>query len=192
MLKRIVKVVAVAVLILTAAAVSFITGGWAALPTGAPKVGDAPPALPPDSAIAKSLNLEELNKLGPVVLVQLRGWVGYQCPICNQQVGDLISHAPEFKAKAATVVLLYPGDGNGLDEHAKAFMTGKDLPENFHLVLDPGLAFVKTWGLRWNWWMESAYPATFVVDKSGKITYAKVSHSHGDRASAAEVLAALK
>lgn len=192
MMKRILAVIAIVLVVLGAAAVSFFTGGWAALPTGAPKVGDIPPALPPDSAIAKSLHLEELQKTGPVVLVQLRGWVGYQCPICNEQAGNLIAHAAEFKAKNATVVLLYPGDEKGLDEHAKAFVAGKDLPENFRLVLDPGMALVKAWGLRWNWWMESAYPATFVLDSTGKITYAKVSHSHGDRATAAEILAALK
>jgi hypothetical protein len=28
---------------------------------------------------------------GPVVLVMLRGWPGYQCPFCTRQFGDDIS-----------------------------------------------------------------------------------------------------
>ncbi len=38
---------------------------------------------------------------------------------------------------------------------------------------------------------ETAYPAAFVVDGSGKVRFAKVSRTHGGRAAAAEVLEAL-
>src|SRR5690349_15766322 len=34
------------------------------------------------------IQLSALFKQGPVVMLMLRGWVGYQCPICNRQVGD--------------------------------------------------------------------------------------------------------
>jgi len=47
------------------------------------------------------------------------------------------------------------------------------------------------YGLRWNAPNETAYPSTYVVDKQGKIVFAKTSKSHGGRASADEILKAL-
>jgi peroxiredoxin len=69
---------------------------------------------------------------------------------------------------------------------------GKNLPANFHFVTDPDLKTVNQWSLRWDAPNETAYPSTFVVDRDGKIVFAKISHSHGDRSSAAEVLDVLK
>ena len=58
-------------------------------------------------------------------------------------------------------------------------------------MLDPDFEFTVGYRLRWEAKNETAYPATFVVDSSGKITFAKISMSHGERASADEVLKAL-
>ena len=60
------------------------------------------------------------------------------------------------------------------------------------LVLDPDQKFVTAAGLRWEALNETAYPSTFIVDGDGKVTFRKVSKSHGDRAEAADVLKALK
>ena len=45
--------------------------------------------------------------------------------------------------------------------------------------------------LRWEAKNETAYLATFVIDRERKIQFAKISMSHGGRASADEVLKAL-
>jgi peroxiredoxin len=158
---------------------------------GAAEVGDKAPALSLDTLDAKTVRLEELRKAGPVVVIELRGWVGYQCPICTKQVGEFIGRAGDFKKAGATVVLVYPGAPDKLKEHAADFISGKGLPDNFRFVTDPGLAFVNDWGLRWDKAGETAYPATFLVDTEGTVRFAKVSHSHGDRATAKEVLAAM-
>jgi peroxiredoxin len=141
----------------------------------------------------KPVRLAELTKSGPVVLVVLRGWVGYQCPVCTKQVGDFIAHAKEFQDAGVQVVLVYPGPGGvgELKKRADEFATGKTLPPHFRLVLDPQLKFTEAWGLRWRAKGETAYPSTFVIDKSGTVRFAKTSRSHGDRASAKQVLAAL-
>jgi peroxiredoxin len=139
----------------------------------------------------KTVRVSELTKQGQVVLVVLRGWVGYQCPICTRQVGDLRAHAKELADAGAKVVLVYPGPADGLKEHAEEFVSGKGLPANFNFVLDPRMQFVSDWGLRWDAPNETAYPSTFVIDTDGKIRFAKISTSHGGRASAAEILAAL-
>ena len=83
------------------------------------------------------------------------------------------------------VLLVYPGPGEKLDERAKEFLTDKQLPENFDLVLDPDYAFTNSYGLRWDAPKETAYPSTFLLDQQGKVFFAKVSKSHGGRTNAA-------
>lgn len=156
-----------------------------------PKVGDKARGLDLETLDGKPVRLSELSKAGPVILIELRGWVGYQCPLCTRQVGDFIGHTEVLRQAGATVVLIYPGPAEKLKEHAEDFLKGTPLPENFRLATDPDLKFVAKWGLRWDKSGETAYPATFVVDSEEIVRFAKVSHSHGDRATAKEVLAVL-
>jgi peroxiredoxin len=156
-----------------------------------PKVGEKAPELTLDTLDGMTVRLSELREAGPVVVIQLRGWVGYQCPLCTRQVGEFIGRASDLRKAGATIVLVYPGPPDQLKEHASDFIAGKGLPEHFRFVTDPGLKFVKEWGLRWDKAGETAYPATFVVDGDGTVRFAKVSHSHGDRATANEVLATI-
>jgi thioredoxin-dependent peroxiredoxin len=157
-----------------------------------PKVGEAAPEFSLLTLSDKEVGLKELSKQGPVVLIVLRGWVGYQCPVCTKQVGDFAAKAKEFEEKGARVMLIYPGPSRGLKAHAEDFESGKGIPENFIFVTDPDFTFTNLYGLRWNAKGETAYPAAFVIDKTGVVRFAKVSRSHGGRASAAEVLKALE
>jgi peroxiredoxin len=159
--------------------------------TAAPKVGDKAPDFTLETLDAKKVQLAELRKAGPVVVVELRGWVGYQCPLCTRQVDELIRNAKQMREAGATVVLIYPGPAEKLKEHANEFVTGKGMPEGYHFVLDPDMKFVLSWGLRWAAPNETAYPSTFVVDKEGTVRYAKVSTTHGGRAPTAEVIQAV-
>lgn len=139
-----------------------------------------------------AVKLSELTAKGPVVLVVLRGWPGYQCPICFRQMGDLRKHAEEFMELGATVVLVYPGPAEALSQHAKDFLKGTELPEPFLYVVDPDYAFTNLYQLRWDEPRETAYPSTFVLDEDRVIRFRKISTSHGDRARAADVVAAVK
>ena len=82
---------------------------------------------------AEKTKLSELTKDGPVVLVVLRGYPGYQCPICTRQVADLRSKADDFDKLGAKVVLVYPGPGpaESLKKLANEFLGDKDLPKPF-------------------------------------------------------------
>jgi thioredoxin-dependent peroxiredoxin len=160
-------------------------------PATRPSVGNQANDFTLNTLNDQPVRLAELTKNGPVVLVVLRGWVGYQCPICNRQVGDLIGHAQELTATGASIVLVYPGPADNLKSHAQDFITGKTLPEHFYFVIDPMMTFVSDYGLRWDAAGENAYPATFVIGTDGKIMFAKISQSHGDRATAAQILAAM-
>lgn len=139
----------------------------------------------------QDVSLKSLTAKGPVVVLVLRGYPGYQCPICSRQVGEYLKHAEEFAAKKVTVVLIYPGPSDKLQEHAEEFVRGKTIPKNFQILIDPDYGFTNAYGLRWDAPRETAYPSTFVINQDTEILFSKVSKSHGGRTSAEEVLKAL-
>ena len=129
-------------------------------------------------------------KSGPIVLVLLRGWPGYQCPFCTRQFADFRAHAQDFDAAGARVLWVYPGPSEGLTGHAGDF-SGRDVPAGFRILVDPGYVFTTAYGLRWDAPSETAYPSTFVIDRSGMVRFAQVSREHGGRTPSAAVLTAL-
>jgi thioredoxin-dependent peroxiredoxin len=137
------------------------------------------------------IKLSDSLKGGPVVLLVLRGYPGYQCPVCNQQVGQFLAAADKFKAKGATVLMVYPGPSKELQKHAEEFVSGKTLPKDFHLLIDPDYAFTNAYDLRWDAKNETAYPSTFVIGKDQSVLLSKISMTHGGRSSVDEVLKAL-
>lgn len=167
-----------------------ILAGWAPA-ADAPKVGDEAKDFELMSLGGEKVKLSKLTASGPVVLVVLRGYPGYQCPLCTKQVGDLIGKADEFKKAGARVVLVYPGPADKLKEHAGEFVKGKDYPAHFTFLLDPDYTFTNAYGLRWDAKNETAYPSTFVLDGKRQVTFAKVSTTHGDRSKVADVLKAV-
>ena len=96
------------------------------------------------------LRLAEVNKSGPVVIVMLRGYPGYQCPLCTRQVGEFIESADEFGKLGATVLFVYPGPSDELAARAAEFVKGKDYPAHFRILLDPDYGFTRAYGLRWD------------------------------------------
>ena len=159
-----------------------------------PKVGDRIPDFTLKSLDDQTVRLGELTARGNVVLVVLRGWPGYQCPICDQQVHDFIASESAFAEVKAQLVFVYPGPAGDLKAHAAEFKSwkGKVWPKEFLYVLDPDYALVNACNLRWNAPNETAYPSTFVLDRQGVVRFAKISHVHGDRSKATEILDELK
>lgn len=158
-----------------------------------PAVGDVAGDFELDALSGGRVRLSEVAADGPVVLVVLRGFPGYQCPICTEQVGEFIARADALKAAGAQVLLVYPGPADDLKAQAAEFVRGRDYPEHFRLLLDPDYDFTNAYDLRWDAAGETAYPSTFVLEpKTRRIAFAKVSRTHGDRASAEQALAALR
>ncbi len=156
-----------------------------------PAVGDKAPDFALNDLKDHPVTLASQLKKGPVVLVLLRGFPGYQCPFCTRQVATLLGKAKEFENAKAQVVLVYPGPSEALKQHADEFLHDKTLHANFQFVLDPDYAFTTRYDLRWDAPHETSYPSTFVLDKQGKVRFVKISHSHGDRANVDEILKAL-
>ena len=123
-------------------------------------------------------------------MVVLRGFPGYQCPYCVKQVHDFAEHSSEFAAKNVNVLFVYPGPPAELDQRAKEFLEKEsEMPANIQLVVDPDYKVTNLYGLRWNAPNETAYPSTFLLGTDRTVLFEKVSHGHGDRVTAEEVLA---
>ena len=155
------------------------------------RVGNKAPDFSLKTINGNKVQFSDLYKKQPVVLVVLRGWPGYQCPICTRQVGSLVADAAKFKSFGAAILMVYPGPAEDLLAHAKEFSEDFDFPAGFYFTLDPDYSMINEYGLRWNAPRETAYPSTFVINKKGTIIYSKISNSHGDRATNEEILDAL-
>jgi peroxiredoxin len=175
----------------TISLIAVLVGAKPSAQTPGPKVGDTAKDFELQSLSGVKTTLKEAVKTGPVVLVVLRGYPGYQCPLCTKQFGSFLSKADAFKEAKATVLFVYPGPADNLKAHAEEFAKGKTLPAHYVVLLDPDFTFTKAYDLRWEQKDETAYPSTFVIDGKQKITFAKVSTTHGDRADVADVIKAL-
>jgi peroxiredoxin len=178
----------------------------AAQTAATPYVGAKAPEIALTSLDGKPLKLSALLAKGDVAVVFLRGYPGYQCPYCQKQVHAFVEDAPKFAARKVQVLLVYPGEATTtqatkdatappntapLGQRGTEFLAKEGtLPANIHFVLDPGFSAVNLYGLRWDAPHETAYPSTFLLDRKGVVLYRKISHSHGDRATTEEILAA--
>ena len=162
---------------------------FAAIAESMPGVGDTAPDFELNTLAGQPVKLSSMTADGHVVLLVLRGWPGYQCPICSRQVHDFVTSAPAFKAANTRVVMIYPGPSDDLKARADEFQERVEWPDHFTYLLDPDYTMINAYGLRWDAPRETAYPSTFVLDQSGTVRFAKVSDGHGGRTSAAEALA---
>jgi peroxiredoxin Q/BCP len=158
----------------------------------APKSGEPAPNFSLRTLDDRVVELSSLVQDGPVVLVVLRGWPGYQCPLCTRQVHDFVNGAARFRGKNARVVMVYPGPAEELKIHAREFLHDKTWPAEFFFVLDPDYTFSNAYGLRWDAKKETVYPSTFVIERGGRINFAHVSRSHGNRLSVARAMVELE
>lgn len=138
------------------------------------------------------LSLRDQYKQGPIVLIVLRGFPGYQCPICTQQVSSLANRSKALADQTHRVILVYPGEGDTLEKRARQFMGSRRFPDPLVMVRDDEMRMVDQWGLRWRASRETAYPATYIIDSSGEIRWKTVSRSHAGRSSVEDILKELR
>ncbi len=155
-----------------------------------PKVGEKAPEFSLMTLDNQRIQLGELTANANVVIVVLRGWPGYNCPLCTIQVQDLLDSADEL-LKRSQVLLVYPGPSEDLKAHAEEFLKHKQWRNDFRFLLDPDYRMVTSYGLRWKAPNETAYPAAFILNKKGIVSFARVSRGHGGRTEASELIKAL-
>ena len=155
------------------------------------KVGTKAPDFSLKTIDGNELHMSEIVHKQPVVLVVLRGWPGYQCPVCTRQVGNLVNDANKFASLRAAVIMVYPGPSLDLQKHAEEFSEEFKFPQDFYFTLDPDYSMINLYGLRWDSPGETVYPSTFILNKESKIVFAKISDTHGGRATNEEIFEAL-
>jgi peroxiredoxin len=153
-----------------------------------PQVGQTAPDFSLQSLDGKKVTLRDFASRDRVVLIVLRGWPGYQCPLCQQQVHDLVINASKIDATKTKMLFVYPGPSEALQAHAQEFLKDKQWPTNWTFLIDPNYSMVNAYGLRWDAPKETAYPATFILEPGGKIAFSKISNDHGNRVKAKELL----
>lgn len=167
-----------------------LAAGILAIPALAspPVVGQSATDFSLTSVRGSAVRLSELTAQSKVMLLVLRGFPGYQCPLCQRQVHDFVKHAGAFAEAGVKVVFVYPGPRDTVGAKANQFLEDKNFPESFEMLLDPDYEFTNLYGLRWDAPKETAYPSTFLIEKGGTVSFQKVAKLHGGRTTAAEVL----
>jgi peroxiredoxin Q/BCP len=156
-----------------------------------PAVGDKADDFTFSDLKGNKVALSDLTDRGSVALVVLRGYVGGTCPFCTRQFSELIGAAKKFEKAGATVVVIYPGTALDLEMHAKQFIGVQRLPKSFRFLLDPDFEFANAYHVRSQAPGDTAYPASFVIDRNAVVRFAHVGRSPTDRTSVATLLESL-
>lgn len=170
----------------------------------AKKTGEQAPGFELSNALGNKVTLDEYLKKGPVILTWYRGgW----CPYCNLALQQLQEALPEIKEKGASLIALTPE----LPDHSLATTEKHNL--KFEVLSDVGNKVAKEYGIAYQLKPEVAVkyqnsfglhqyngdksnelpiPATYIIDKSGKIVYAFVDEDYTKRANPEELLKILE
>ncbi len=149
--------------------------------------------------------MSEALSRGPVILAFYRGgW----CPFCNKQLHDLQVHLTEFKKLGAELVAISPQSPEKTEwtetKNQLTFTVLSD-PDNttakkYHLVYRVGAATKNMYRLTGidieksnaSSIAELPVPATYLIDRDGKIVYHFVDANIQSRANSEDILKALQ
>lgn len=169
------------------------------------KEGDMIPEFKLPNAKGENVDASDLTSSGPAVISFYRGgW----CPYCNLELKALQNSLPEIKDLGAKLVAITP------ETPDNSMTTSEKNNLEFEVLSDKGNEVARKFGLVFNLAEElkpiyDAFgidikghngdesftlpmPATYVVDKNGKIIKSFVSEDHTQRMEPSEVISALK
>ena len=169
------------------------------------KEGDTIPGFKLPNAKGEDVDASDLTSDGPTVISFYRGgW----CPYCNLELKALQNSLPEIKNLGAKLIAITPEtpdnsmttiEKNNLEfevlsdkgnEIARAFGLVFNLAEELRPIYDGFGIDIK--GHNGDDSFTLPMPATYVVDKNGKIVKSFVSEDHTQRMEPSEVISALK
>jgi len=165
----------------------------------------AAPLFTLDDANGVLVSLGDLLQKGAVVLSFYRGaW----CPYCNIELQELERHAARIRAAGATLVTVTPQTGANSRKIIEQHKLG------YPMLSDPGNAVAAQYGLRFQMpdYLIALYqqfgvdlpafngdsswslpmPARFVIDRQGRIRYAKADPDYTRRPEPDEVMPILE
>ena len=155
-------------------------------------VGEEAPDFTLEDTQGNQVTLSAAKGKAPSVLVFYRG---YWCPFCAHQLSELRSL---LKANEPVRLLAI-----SVDDHEKTKQLMEKIavdgngPVNYTMLSDPGHKIIDAYGLH-----DPAYdgkrfdgiphPAVYVIDKNGRVAWAKVESDYKVRPSNADIRAALE
>lgn len=171
------------------------------LPQGL-QVGDKAPGFSAESTSGETIVLAEKISKGNVVLIFYRGeW----CPVCNRYLSNFQDSLQFIEATGAQVFAITPE----IAEYAKK-MKGKT-GATFSVIPDPSEEILKAYDVLFN--VTDAYyqrieskldadiaanngnesaklpvPATYIIDKNGKIVFRQFDYNYRNRATVSDIL----
>lgn len=170
------------------------------------KVGDKAPDFTLKNAVGKEVTLSTLLKDGPVILTWYRGsW----CPYCNIALQSYQANLDKFKEAGAQFVALTP------ELPDKSLATAEKHELKFEVLTDENSKVAKEFGLIFTMtkWVEDAMrdfadlkkyngegyddttlplSATYIIQPDGTISYAFLDAEYRNRATAEQIIEALK
>jgi peroxiredoxin len=142
-------------------------------------------------AKGQRVDLSQYRGQKHVVLVVTRGYGAGICLYCATQTSRLVEHYDEFAKRDAEIVVVFPVENPDLETKLDAFVEKtyeklgqRPQPTPFPLLLDVDLAAVDKLGIR----QDLAKPATYILDKEGRVCFAYVGETLSDRPSLIVVL----
>ncbi|WP_341227464.1 peroxiredoxin-like family protein [uncultured Arcticibacterium sp.] len=163
-------------------------------------IGDTAPDFTLPNAFGKSVSLSNSLKEGFVIIKFYRGeW----CPICNLDLREIQKHLPEIQALGATLFAISPQSPDDALTATQKNELGYEVLSDAHqevikaynLQFDPGDDYHQRRDLtkeNGDGSKTLPVPATFIIDKSGKVVAGHVEADYTQRMSALEVVEALK
>lgn len=169
------------------------------------KIGDnAPPIIGVDQN-GKSINSTEILKNNKILMVFYRGnW----CPHCKKHLGSLQEHLEAFTRKGVYVMVVTPEtvertketakkfnatfsiihdiDNKIMDDYKVSFEVNKDNVPNYYRIVSSKVA---AYNVKNN--NVLPVPATYLIDKDGKIIYVHYDPDYKKRSDFDEILKSL-
>jgi peroxiredoxin len=170
----------------------------------AKQVGDKAPDFELTNASGETVQLSDVLKDGPVVLMWYRGgW----CPYCNLALRAMQKELPNFEAQGATLIAISPEipdeSMSTTEKDELEFQVLSDL--NNTVARDYGIVYTLTDGVasiyeekfalsNHNGTDSEELPlaATYIIGQDGTITYAFLDADYRNRAEPSEITAALQ
>lgn len=165
-------------------------------------VGDDAPKLNFTTTDNKKETLASYYGKQPVVIIFYRG---YWCPVCNKHLTEFAEKAKQIEAAGAKLIAI---SSESYDNVAK---TKEQTGANFTIISDADGSITKAFDVNFkvtdeyqamiqdklkasiietnaNKQADLPVPATFIIDKNGKIVYKQFNPDYKDRASVEDIL----
>ncbi|GJM63384.1 peroxiredoxin-like family protein [Persicobacter diffluens] len=168
-------------------------------------VGDDAPEIAGKDQNGNEVSLHEMLKSGPVAVVFYRG---YWCPVCNRELKGLQENLDQITAAGGQLLVVSPEQLKGAQKISeKVGASFSIIPNATQTVADYKVGFEVTEAyqqmireklsedIAQNNGSDKAIlpvPATFVVGQDGKVIYRQYDVNYKQRASAADIAAAMK